>query len=117
MPVTSRPSLTSRTMPRKSTVAPLRVLLTRSRSCVTSIGASRIAEYMSASRDRRNERDLVASSQLSIARSVLLVYGDHRRRWKSTRLTQCAHLLDDVTHGRAGFDVELEFRASDRVRI
>ena len=37
----------------------------------------------SASRNWRNERDFVACAQLTIARGVLLIHGDHRRRRQS----------------------------------
>src|SRR3954454_24870855 len=117
MPVTSRPSFTLRTVPRKRTVAPLALLLTRSIIRATSIGASTIAENISASRNRWNESDFVSGLQLAIARSVLLVHSNHRRRWQSMSVAKCAHPCDDVFDGCAGLDVELDLRPPDDIRV
>src|SRR5689334_13167298 len=117
MPVTSRPSLASRTVPRNSSVAPLALLPTRSIMRAMSIGPSMIAEYTSASRNWRNQGDFVAFAELAIARRVLLVDRDHRRTRESRGIAERADMIDHISHRRAGFDIELDLGLADGVRV
>src|SRR3954463_2159082 len=117
MPVTSRPSFISRTIPRKSTAAPFALRLTRLRSAATSIGCSTIAEYTSSPRNGGNERDLVARSELAVARRVLLVHGDHRSGRKSFGASQFTHVLHDVLHRGPGLEIELDGGATDGIGV
>src|SRR3982750_2455186 len=117
MPVTSRPSFISRTLPRKSTTAPFALRLTRSRSAATSMGWSRIAEYTSSPGNRGNERDLVAGSELAVARGVLLVHGDHRSGRKSFGASQFTHVLHDVLHRSPRIEFELDRGATDGIGV
>src|SRR5690348_11451703 len=100
MPVTGRPLFWSRTVPMKSTVAPLLSRSTSASKDSTSITFSTIALRTSAPCDRRNDCDLVARSEHDVRPCVRLVDRNQRERRQHGSAGHRAHVRDHIANCR-----------------
>src|SRR5579862_6674323 len=117
MPVTGRPLFWSRTVPMKSTVAPLLSRSTSASSDSTSITSSTIAVRTLSPSDRGNDCDLVARSEHGIGASVFLIDRDQGRWRQDVPAGHGTHVCHHISHGRTIRERDLDAFALQHIRI
>src|SRR5690606_14481961 len=118
MPRTRRPSLWSRTVPRKSSTAPSAGEPTSASSAAASIGSAVMRRATSTSGHGRQQCQLVAVGERLVEAGVLAIHG-HDRPCGNAReaAAEVARRRDRIRSGSAGPELDVQLVAAGEVAI